>query len=189
MNQSAYLPCLPNVAWYITQLEFGLNNSMTGAEPFVKQTTRNRFTILTANGIQTLTIPVESTHGQPTPYSEVRISPEFQPKKILTALKSAYGKSAFFDFAFDDLAHLFLSEEKFLFNFNQQLLHWTLTWCKNEFRPNQTLLEMGNQEFHFSPYLHVFSDRFSFHPNLCILDVIFNQGRFDINQLGHVKKS
>ena len=192
MKQHAYLPCLPEVSWYLMRLKFGLDSGYTGSEPFEKQTTRNRFSILSANGIQWITIPVESTHGIPTPYSEIKISSEFRPKKILTAIQSAYGKSAYFDFVMDDLKSIFNSEEKMLFDFNQKLFDWTLTWCKNDFN-NTIPISLGSEiekiDFEFHSYLHVFSDRFSFHPNLSILDVIFNKGRFDLNQLGCVKKS
>jgi WbqC-like protein family len=192
MKQHAYLPCLPEISWYLTRMEFGLDSCYSGSEPFEKQTTRNRFSILTANGIQWLTIPVESTHGKNKPYSEIKISSEFRPKKILTAIQSAYGKSAYYDFVMDDLNSIFYSEEKMLFDFNQKLFAWTLTWCKNDFK-NTTPKCLGEEiekiDFEFHSYLHVFSDRFSFQPNLSILDVIFNKGRFDLNQLGCVKKS
>ncbi len=192
MRQKAYFPCLPEVSWYLLRLEFGFDTNYLGSEAYEKQTTRNRFSILTSNGIQWITIPVESTHGNQTPYAEIKISAEFRPKKILTAIQSAYGKSAYYDFVMDDLSAIFSSEERLLFNFNQRLLDWTLEWCKNEFKftPNDELSIMHEKaEFQFHPYLHVFSDRFPFHPNLSILDVIFNKGRFDLNQLGCVKKS
>lgn len=190
MQHNSYLPCLPEVSWYIVQFELGMSCDINGNDTFKKQTTRNRFSILSSNGIQTITIPVESTHGLSVPYSEIKISSEFQPNKVLTAIKSAYGKSAYFDYVFDDLSAIFNGHEKHLFELNKKLFEWTLTWCKNDLKSTGIRLEAHeNLDFEFRSYLHVFSDRFSFHPNLSILDVIFNKGQFDLKQLGSVKKS
>ncbi|MFM7770765.1 MAG: WbqC family protein, partial [Bacteroidota bacterium] len=124
-------------------------------------------------------------------YRDIQISKEFQPKKILTALRSAYGKSPYFDFAYPDLETLFLNHNKNLFDFNFQLLEWSLSWCTNPFSVN--LCEgdavKADLQIEYLPYLQVFADRFPFQPNLSILDIVFNKGRFNISELGNVKKS
>jgi len=104
--------------------EFALSNE----EYFQKQTYRNRFDILTGNGVQTLTVPVESTGGERKLLRDIRISSEYNGKKTLQAIRSAYGNSAMYDFVEHELEILFLKEEKYLFEFNMKAHEWSLKW-------------------------------------------------------------
>ena len=120
------LCCFAPISWYVLYAE---NNFELGNEEyFQKQTYRNRFDILTGNGVQTLTIPVESTGGERTPLRDIRISPEYSGKKSLQAIRSAYGNSAMYDFIDVELEELFLKEEKFLIDFNMKAHEWSLKW-------------------------------------------------------------
>jgi hypothetical protein len=120
------LCCFAPISWYVlyAEVEFALSKE----EYFQKQTYRNRFDILTGNGVQTLTVPVESTGGERTLLRDIRISPEYNGKKILQAIRSAYGNSAMYDFIDVELEELFLKEEKFLIDFNMKANEWICKW-------------------------------------------------------------
>ncbi|MFM2316345.1 MAG: hypothetical protein RLZZ155_677 [Bacteroidota bacterium] len=120
------LCCFAPISWYVlyAEEEFALSNE----EYFQKQTYRNRFDILTGNGVQTLTIPVESTGGERKLLRDIRISSEYNGKKMLQAIRSAYGNSAMYDFIDVELEALFLKEEKFLIDFNMKAHEWSMKW-------------------------------------------------------------
>ena len=192
------LCCFAPVSWYV--LHSDENFALAQDEYFQKQTYRNRFDILTGNGVQTLTIPVESTGGARTLLRDIRISPEYRGKKTLQAIRSAYGNSAMYDFIEQELEELFLKEEKFLFDFNMKAIDWSMKWfglqCKI---PEERLAEpkilnerwkmRGTRPVELKSYPQVFADRFPFEKDLSILDAIFNLGKTSVTALGHVNNS
>jgi hypothetical protein len=125
------------VSWYVLYADesFCLGQD----EYFQKQTYRNRFDILTGNGVQTLTIPVESTGGERMLLRDIRVSPEYSGKKTLQAIRSAYGNSAMYDFIEQELEELFLKEEKFLIDFTMKAHEWTCRWFPKI--PEERLIE------------------------------------------------
>jgi hypothetical protein len=205
------LCCFAPISWYVlyAEEEFALSNE----EYFQKQTYRNRFDILTGNGVQTLTVPVESTGGERTLLRDIRISPEYNGKKMLQAIRSAYGNSAMYDFVEHELEILFLKEEKFLFEFNARAHEWACRWFPTI--PKERLIEskipeerLAEPKIHFvkeleverwkqrgtrpvelKSYPQVFADRFPFEKDLSILDAIFNLGKTSYKSLGHVNNS
>jgi len=203
------LCCFAPISWYVlyAEEEFALSNE----EYFQKQTYRNRFDILTGNGVQTLTVPVESTGGERKLLRDIRISSEYNGKKTLQAIRSAYGNSAMYDFVEHELEILFLKEEKYLFEFNMKAHEWSLKWFPKipEGRlieskiPEERLAEpkihlvkegerwkqRGTRPVELKSYPQVFADRFPFEKDLSILDAIFNLGKTSIKSLGHVNNS
>jgi hypothetical protein len=118
------------------------NFALAQDEYYQKQTYRNRFDILTGNGVQTLTIPVESTGGERKLLRDIRISPEYNSKKTLQAIRSAYGNSAMYDFIEQELEELFLKEERFLFDFNMKAHEWSMNWFGLQHKiPKERLIE------------------------------------------------
>lgn len=161
-------------------------------EYYIKQTCRNRSYILTANGTMPLIIPViHHSNKEPVHQKEICYKEKWY-KKHLNAIISAYKKAPFFEYYADDLLIFLLHpEEKFLFNFNLKLITKVLSLLDNNTRiefskdyiPHYTN-DYRNyfdkttplpQELEIS-YLQVFSDRFPFQRNLCVLDLIFNLG-------------
>ncbi len=187
------LCCFAPVSWYVLYADE--NFCLAQDEYFQKQTYRNRFDILTGNGVQTLTIPVESTGGERKLLRDIRISPEYNGKKTLQAIRSAYGNSAMYDFIEQELEELFLKEEKFLFDFNIKAHEWSCRWFPqipegrlNESKiPEERLAEpkilgerwkqRGIRPVELKSYPQVFADRFPFEKDLSILDAIFNLGK------------
>ncbi|MFM2228724.1 MAG: hypothetical protein RL664_2067 [Bacteroidota bacterium] len=202
------LCCFAPVSWYVLYADE--NFCLAQDEYFQKQTYRNRFDILTCNGVQTLTIPVESTGGERKLLRDIRISPEYNGKKTLQAIRSAYGNSAMYDFIEHEFEELFLKEEKFLFDFNMKAHDWSCRWFPTI--PKERLIEskipeerLAEPKIHFvkeleverwkqrgtrpvelKSYPQVFSDRFPFEKDLSILDAIFNLGKTSYKSLGHV---
>jgi hypothetical protein len=189
------LCCFAPVSWYVLYADE--NFCLAQDEYFQKQTYRNRFDILTGNGVQTLTIPVESTGGERKLLRDIRISPEYNGKKTLQAIRSAYGNSAMYDFIEHELEELFLKEEKFLFDFNIKAHDWSCRWFPQI--PEERLAEpkilderwkvRGTRPVELKSYPQVFADRFPFEKDLSILDAIFNLGKTSMKSLGHVNNS
>lgn len=205
------LCCFAPVSWYVLYADE--NFCLAQDEYFQKQTYRNRFDILTGNGVQPLTIPVESTGGERKLLRDIRISPEYNGKKTLQAIRSAYGNSAMYDFIEQELEELFLKEEKFLFDFNMKAHEWSCRWFPQIPKgrlieskiPEERLAEpkihivkemeverwkqRGTRPVEFKRYPQVFADRFPFESDLSILDAIFNLGKTSLSSLGHVNNS
>ena len=189
------LCCFAPVSWYVLYADE--NFCLAQDEYFQKQTYRNRFDILTGNGVQTLTIPVESTGGERRLLRDIRISPEYNGKKTLQAIRSAYGNSAMYDFIEHELEELFLKKEKFLFEFNMKAHDWSCRWFPQI--PKERLIESkvfeerwkqrGTRPVELKSYPQVFADRFPFEKDLSILDAIFNLGKTSVKALGHVNNS
>ena len=205
------LCCFAPISWYVLNAEN--NFEISNEEYFQKQTYRNRFDILTGNGVQTLTIPVESTGGERKLLRDIRISSEYSGKKTLQAIRSAYGNSAMYDFVEVELEELFLKEETFLIDFNMKAHDWTCRWfpqipegrlIESEI-PEERLAEpkihfvkeleverwktRGTRPVELKSYPQVFADRFPFEKDLSIIDAIFNLGKTSIKTLGHVNNS
>ena len=199
------LCCFAPVSWYVLYADE--NFCLAQDEYFQKQTYRNRFDILTGNGVQTLTIPVESTGGERKLLRDIRISPEYNGKKTLQAIRSAYGNSAMYDFIEQELEELFLKEEKFLFDFNMRSHNWVCRWYPKVVDQRSTESKVvsqrsteskvlderwkmrGTRPVELKSYPQVFADRFPFEQDLSILDAIFNLGKTSMKSLGHVNNS
>ena len=161
---------------------------------FLKQTYRNRCIIVTANGTQALTIPVERPAGEKCLMRDVRISDHGNWRRLhWNALATAYGDSPFFDYYVDDLQPLFTKKRDFLFDFNMEMtevlcelldirpkISLTTSYvdeAENDFRdairPKHPL---PDSDFEPVQYYQVYSQRHGFIPNLSILDLLFNMG-------------
>ena len=164
---------------------------------FLKQTYRNRCIIATANGTQTLTIPVEKGDSDKCLMRDVRISDHGNWRRLhWNALATAYGDSPFFDYYVDDLRPFYEQRFAFLLDFNMQM---TAKLCELlDITPNISLSEeyvkdvesgvddfrevirpkhpMPDADFIPKPYYQVYAQRHGFIPNLSILDLLFNMG-------------
>ena len=157
-------------------------------EHFIKQSFRNRCTIMGANGTQTLTIPKERKSSDKTLISDISISNQDNwQKSHWQSIVSAYNSSPFFEYYKDELLPFYNTKHNTLFDFNLKLsktilelmqvekkLNFTSKFQKEcnglDFRSSKFILK--NQE----EYQQVFCEKYSFIPNLSILDVLFNLG-------------
>ncbi len=158
-------------------------------ENFQKQTYRNRCKILGPNGVQKLIIP--TLHNGTRLYKDIQISySENWQKEHIKSLEAAYRRSPYFEFYEDDIIPLLESKEKFLLDFNFKILEQLLSilQIENEIRfttqyKSEYLYDYRDsfnakkeQSVNMDSYSQVFNDRFSFQPNLSILDLLFNLG-------------
>ncbi len=94
-------------------------------DSYQKQTYRNRCVIATANGLQALTVPVESDPsrvGDKCEVKDIRISDHNQWRRVhWNALQSAYSESPFFEYYADDIHPFFEKKYDFLVDFNEAI--------------------------------------------------------------------
>jgi len=175
-------------------------------DSYQKQTFRNRCIIATANGLQTLTVPVEhpTTSIQQSASNvqckDLRISDHNQWRRIhWNALQSAYSESPFFEYYADDIRPFFEKKYTFLIDFNEEIrqkmcelidIHPTIDYTTayisdishqpsavKDFRDViHSKHPQPDVDFSPRPYWQVFDRKYGFQPNLSILDLLFCMG-------------
>ena len=192
---TAYLPSIEYVSLFLKTE----NATIELFETYQKQSCRTRCDVLTANGVQTLTVPVIKTNGNHTLTKDIEISyKESWQQTHLRCLESAYRKSAYFDYYFPYFEKIYKQKFNTLIELNEYSMKAILKLLKvkkdilytndfekitneNDFRialsKNKTnMLEMPE-------YYQVFSDRHGFVSNLSIIDLLFNEGPNSTNLL------
>jgi hypothetical protein len=158
-------------------------------ERYSKQTLRNRCSIYGANGKIQLSIPVERPHGKQTLVSESLISYAEPWQQIhWRSIKSAYGRTPYFEYFEDKFDALYQEEIRdlstFLYKANEIVLNILKIKTPNIFDQTidvgiqKTLDAKSEIQFYGSskPYYQIFEDRHGFIPNLSVLDWIFQCG-------------
>lgn len=163
-------------------------------EHYVRRSYRNRACLLGANGILRLSIPLERGKNQHSAMHNVRISYNERWQDLhWQSFISAYRRSPFFEYYEEEFRKLYTSKFEFLVDFNFQMMQLIAKILKTElsvtfadkYYPKATFNGNDCRDFitpgivncaNATSYLQVFSDRFSFVPDLCVLDVIFNLG-------------
>lgn len=163
-------------------------------EIYRKMSFRNRCLIAGAQGIISLSVPLQKGRNQQLPMNEVRISDaEKWQSRHFKSIRSAYNKSPFFDFYHDELAAIYQRRFELLADWNICCLEWVrekLSWhtgirYTESAIPFQSdgIRDLRNQvlpknymEWEPVKYRQVFEERTGFFPNLSILDLLFNCG-------------
>lgn len=168
-------------------------------EHYSKQTFRNRFQLLSANGVLNLSVPISKDSAK-TPMNKVQINYQENWQKLhWKALESAYNKSPYFEFYKDELALLFTTKYELLTDLNRATLQWLIKKFKlkananysSEFVENELIqLDLRSLSspkkapiFTGYSYIQVFEDRFDFVPNLSALDLLFSGGPNSLLQI------
>lgn len=172
-------------------------------DSYQKQTYRNRCVIATANGLQTLTVPVEH-HVQCSTFNvqckDLRISDHNQWRRVhWNALQSAYSESPFFEYYADDIRPFFELKYEYLIDLNEAIRqkicelidiqphvehtkeYLSTINCQlstiNDFREViHAKHPLTDADFQPLPYWQVFQHRYGFLSNLSILDLLFCMG-------------
>jgi len=165
-------------------------------ENYTKQSYRNRCKILSPNGVQSISVPVEKGSFHKVALKDLRVdySRPWQQNHIRT-LKTAYNSSAFYEFLKDDIEACIRKEHRYLLDLNMKILELIVdlldldidyeSSTKFELRPEKMLdlrslihPKENNPELDnlFPEYFQVFSPGKGFTPGLSILDLIFNMG-------------
>ncbi|MDI9356183.1 MAG: WbqC family protein [Chitinophagaceae bacterium] len=191
------LPFLPNLEFFSLLLG---SNAVTFDihEHYIKGTYRNRCEILSAHKVLFLTVPVKHEKMKSS-FKDIRI--DYQQRwenRMCNAIRSAYGKSAFFDFYADIFFKTLHSRYEKLWELNHRLfltcnkmLNATIEYefSQNYITPNtgdhwidiRELKKRDNKHFmsmdkRFCNYYQMFGNTFI--PNLSIIDFLFCKGKF-----------
>ena len=161
-------------------------------ETYHKQTYRNRCNVMTANGVESLSVPVVKVNGNHTMTKDIAISP-IEPWQHIHSrcLESAYKASPYFDHYYDYLRPIFEDHFERLVDLNDTALAAILKMLKvekeivhttdyvheveNDFREVFSPKKPFDAKL-FPTYYQVFSEKLSFAPDLSVLDLIFNEG-------------
>jgi hypothetical protein len=162
---------------------------------YTKQTYRNRCIIASANGLQTLSIPIVKPDSPKCFTKDIRIAEHGNWRHLhWNAIVSAYNSTPFFEYYADNFQPFYEKQQSFLFDFNEelrelicQLLDIALTLSySSEYISRTNAGELDLREaIHpkkeaftqdLKPYYQVFETKYGFQPNLSIIDLLFNMG-------------
>lgn len=160
-------------------------------EHYVKQTLRNRITILSVSGIQNLSVPVAKPNGNKTLTRDIVISNAENWRKLhWKAIESAYASSPYFEHYSSEVKELIDDSETNLYLYNLNIHNRIVAWLQLPIHVDYTSsynLELSseldyrasfnnlNQKVDYQ-YQQVFSPNEKFEGDLSILDAIFNLG-------------
>jgi hypothetical protein len=162
---------------------------------YTKQTYRNRCVIASANGIQTLSIPILKPDSLKCPTKDIRIAPHGNWQHLhWNAMVSAYNSTPFFEYYADDFRPFYEKPCQYLFDFNEALRELTCSLLdinpaisySSAYITNPQAGELDLREAihpkkesfirNFKPYYQMFENKLGFQKNLSIIDLLFNMG-------------
>ena len=162
-------------------------------ENYLKQSYRNRCYILSAHGIQLLTVPVYLGSLHKTSIKDIRIDYSKRWQKVhLGAIVASYNSSPYFQYYFDDIEKIISGNFEFLIDLNMKLTELILKMLKIKAKPawsshfepavneaydyRYRLTPKKISEYKVKEYLQVFSGKNGLVQQLSVLDLIFNTG-------------
>lgn len=162
------LSYLPPIAWFAQVCK----GDAVDENPKFERGASNRTVILSANGPLILSIPVHKADLQR--FTTMDYSKRWVAEHLM-AIRSAYGRAAFWEHYGDEVLGLLSSKYDSLFQLNRSLVEWISTTIEVPLSwSGQIAAEASAMEL--SSYPQVFADRFPFQPNLSILDLLMNLG-------------
>jgi hypothetical protein len=186
---TAYLPPVK----YFSLLSDADEALIEKEENYIKQTYRNRCYILSANGLQILSVPVLMGSVHKISVKNIRIDYSKRWQQVhLRAMIAAYRASPYFEYYFDRIEQIISSDHEFLIDLNMELMLMTFKVLKIDTRITYTTHfkpvnhEPSDCRYTLSPkrfaqmenleYQQVFQPGKGFVPGLSIIDLIFNMG-------------
>lgn len=151
-------------------------------EHYQKRSSRNRYKILSTNGILNLSIPLKKGKNSQTPIKEVKISyDENWVPKHLNAIRTAYASAPYFHHLYPKIEALYLSKNEYLFDLNTSSIKMILEFIQHdipvEFNTKyEGVSEFSNNDFDITPYPQVFEYKNPFEPIDSMLDLVFCLG-------------
>jgi len=155
---------------------------------------RNRCMIAGANGIISLSVPLQEGRNQKTMIKDVRIAGLQWQAQHWKSIMTSYNKSPWFEFYKDELKLLYSKSFHFLLDWNIACFEWSaqklklpltfsLTDNLQNNQQNETedfrnkVLPKNYLSFDAVRYRQVFEDKIGFLPNLSVLDLLFCEGK------------
>lgn len=166
---------------------------------------RNRCILAGAEGVISLSIPLEKGRDQKTLVKDVRIADTYSWQvQHWRTIVSCYSRSPWFDFYREDLERLYRQPYKFLLDWNRACFEWTLRTLPMQIPVQLTGAyhkEYDEREWidwrgKFRPkdravstviYRQVFEERTGFIPGLSILDLLFCEGKRALSLLAQTE--
>jgi hypothetical protein len=192
---TAYLPDIKYVALFLKETA----PQIELFETYQKQSCRTRCNVMTANGLQTMTVPIVKTNGNHTMTKDIAISYKEPWQQIhQRCMEAAYRKTPYFEYYFPYLEKAFTTRFDTLVELNEFCLKFILKVLKinkeivytEDFKPiaspddyRVALSKWSPEGSSFPKYYQVFADRQPFVSNLSVIDLIFNEGPESINYL------
>lgn len=185
---TAYFPCISYMARFLQEP----SPVIEVWDSYHKQTYRNRCRVMTANGVEILSVPVIQVNGNHTMTKDMAISYKEHWQQVhRRCLESAYKAAPYFDHYHDCLKPIFETRFERLVDLNDATLKAVLKMLKagkdivhttdyvheaendlrEAFSPKRQV-----ENYSFPEYYQVFNTKFPFAPDLSILDLIFNEG-------------
>lgn len=164
---------------------------------YSRQTYRNRYLILGANGVMPLSVPVEKISGTKICTKDVLVSYDTPWNEIhWKSIVSAYNASPYFQYYDLDIEAIFKRKWKYLLDMNLHSVQIILDclglstkisltneylspdYYLNDFREiiHPKKEQNIDNDFRVIPYRQVFGEKPGFTGNLSILDLLFNKG-------------
>ena len=185
-----YLPSIEYLSLLLSheQVQFEVH------EYFQKQTYRNRALILGANGIETLTVPIQHQYSGKILMKDIRIDYDQNWVRIHQgAIQAAYGKAPYFEYFEPYIRSIFAKKLNFLVDLNIEYIElfgrilgkkwnysftksfeiedkdvfWNYIKAKQDWRERNVYTELA--------YPQCFGN--TYQPHLSVLDLLMNQGR------------
>jgi hypothetical protein len=186
---TAYLPPVE----YFSLVSDAKEIQIEKEENYIKQTYRNRCYILSAHGLQLLSVPVFLGSVHKTLIKDIRIDYSKRWQQVhLRAMTASYNSSPYFEFYFERIEKVISGYNEYLLDLNNQLTEVILDILKikKNFLCTDNFEPVGNEAYDFrykitpkkkssytgKRYLKVFDMNGEFIPRLSIIDLIFNMG-------------
>ncbi|MFN7911769.1 MAG: WbqC family protein [Bacteroidota bacterium] len=187
----------PNLSYFYCLLNH--NCTIDKGEHYTKQSFKNRATILTANGVQNLIIPVQKFSNH-TPVHQIKLCyKEKWQTNHYRSIYSAYKNSPYFDYFENELRLVYNYKPEYLHEFNDYQIKtlFSILKLKKDIKVSQQYIENSDLSFDLrneihpknsgqiqllvdfnvtKPYYQTFQAAGKFEPNLSILDILFNCG-------------
>ena len=112
-----------NVNWY-KKVDHYKYIIFTESDRHVKMSFRNRLWLSGADGLLSLSIPLEASRNEKQLYKDVNIAPGNWATSHFRTITSCYNRSPWFEYYRDELAVLYATPQRFLWDWNLACFNW-----------------------------------------------------------------